>query len=41
MESDTFCGDSMVKLVWRLPGVFFVGKDGNSNYQTISTIILP
>ena len=39
MESDTFYGDFMVKLVWRLSGVFMGKKQGKSNYQTMSILV--
>ena len=40
MENDTFNGDFMVKLVWRLSGVS-IGENTVKNYKTISTLILP
>ena len=39
VESDTFYGDFMVKLVWRLSGII-MEKRGKSNYQTIPILIL-
>ena len=40
VESNTFYGDFMVKLVWRFLG-FQWRKHGKPNYQTISTLIIP
>ena len=38
-KSDTFYGDFMVKLAWRLSGVLW-RKHDKSNYQTISILTL-
>ena len=40
LEDDTFYGDFVVKLVWRLSGVLW-RKHGKSDCHTISILIFP